>query len=150
MSDAGTSFVLRRFPPWSMPALGVPTLCLAVGAAAEGHVVAAAGLAAIVAPMLWLLTGAAVLTLDRLAGVLRVTARGAALGTTPQEVPLDALRAARAEPIEDSESLALVVDVRGQPVRLCTGDPQRVVEAAAWILAARQVPGRKSSAAASD
>ncbi len=150
MSAPPTSFVLQRFPRWSLPALGVPALAMAAGAAVEGFPLAAAGLASVTVAMLWALTGAAVLTVDQAAGALRVTARGVALGASPQEVPLGEILDARAEPIEDGESLALVVARRGGDVRLCLGDPERVVEAAAWVKGLRQRPGRKSSAAASD
>ena len=76
--------------------------------------------------------------------------RGAALGATPQDVPVVEILDARADPIEDGESLALVVARRGGDTRLCLGDPERVTEAAAWVRALRQRPGRKSSAAARD
>lgn len=150
MSDDPRSFVLPRFPRWSLPALGVPTLALAAGAAADGHPLAALGLAAVTAPLLWVLRGAAVLTLDPQGPTLRVSARGAALGAAPQGVPVAEILDARADPVEDGESLALVVVRRGGDTRLCLGDPARVTEAAAWVRALRQRPGRKSSAAASD
>ncbi|MFO0626612.1 MAG: hypothetical protein U0325_13440 [Polyangiales bacterium] len=150
MSGDARSFVLPRFPRWSLPAVGVPILALAAGAAAEGHLLAAAGLAAMTGPVLWALTGAAVLTLDPQGPTLRVRARGAALGAAPQDVPVAEILDARADPIEDGESLALVVVRRDGEVRLCLGAPEEVTAAVAWVRALRQRPGRKSSAAASD
>lgn len=150
MSAPGDVLVLPRFPAWSLPALGVPLLAMATGAAVEGFPLAAAGLAALVVPMLWALAGGAVLAHDRDAAVLRVTPRGFAPGVAARALPLAGIRGARAEPVEDSESLALVVETGDGFVRLCAGDPERVVEAARWVQSLRQRPGRKSSAAASD
>ncbi|MEZ4391152.1 MAG: hypothetical protein R3A48_08655 [Polyangiales bacterium] len=150
MSDAPDEFVLRRFPAWSIPAVALPTLAVAVALGAAGHLGAGVGLAAITAPMLWMLTGATVLTHDRDLGGLRVSPRGFSPGVTPRTMPLDRLRDARGEPVEDSESLALMVEVAGVPVRLCVGEPERVLEAARWMRGLYPRAGRKSSAAASD
>lgn len=150
MSDAPDEFVLRRFPVWSLPAVGVPTLATAVAVGAAGHAIAGAGLALITLPMLWMLTAVTTLAHDRASGSLRVVPRGFSPGVSARTIPVNAIREARGEPVEDSESLALVLEVDGAPVRVCVGEPERVLEAARWVRGLRQRPGRKSSAAASD
>lgn len=141
-------FTIRRVALWMIALVLIPVACVAVAVAAAGMLVAAIGIL-----LAGLASAAAVSSVTHLevepeTGVLRVRRVRALIGRPHEAYALTEVRTVSAEPIDDSDLLALTLHYADRTTRVCDGHPETVVEAARW-LKGHQRPARKSSASAS-
>jgi hypothetical protein len=140
-------FTIRRFAPWMIAVVLGPVAFIAVTMAVIGMFIAAfgvllAGVAAAAA-----VSSVTHLEVEPETGVLRVRRVRALIGRPSEAYALTAVRSFSADPIDDSDLLALTLHYADRTTRVCDGPPETVVEAARW-LEGHHRPARKSSASA--
>ena len=141
-------FTLRRFAASMIALVLTPVVCVAVAIAASGMLIAAVGIF-----LVGLAAAAALSTVTHLevepeTGVLRVRRVRALIGRPHEAYALTEVRSFSAEPIDDSDLLALTLHYADRTTRVCDGPPETVVAAAQWLKGHHR-PARKSSASAS-
>ena len=140
-------FTIRRFAPWMIALVITPVALIAISMLAAGMLIAALGILLAGVASAAAVSSVTHLEVEPETGVLRVRRVRALIGRPHEAYALTEVRSFSADPIDDSDLLALTFHYADRTTRVCDGPPETVVEAARW-LESHHRPARKSSASA--